>query len=57
VFWDVWNDFKDYPDMWIGILTGIGERAFSAGNDLYFTSENPGNPEPPAGFSGITNRF
>jgi enoyl-CoA hydratase/carnithine racemase len=28
------NDFAADPDQWVGIVTGAGERAFSAGNDL-----------------------
>lgn len=27
-------DFRDDPDLWVGIITGAGERAFSAGADL-----------------------
>jgi enoyl-CoA hydratase/carnithine racemase len=29
-----WREFADDPDLWVGILTGTGERAFSAGADL-----------------------
>src|SRR5947209_11368774 len=29
-----WNEFRDDPEVWIGILTGAGERAFCAGADL-----------------------
>ena len=32
-------DFRDNPDLWVGILTGAGDRAFSAGADIKeFTS-------------------
>src|SRR5207247_9044859 len=30
----VWDDFAADPDTWVAILTGAGDRAFSAGNDL-----------------------
>jgi len=30
----VWNEFAADPELWVGIITGAGERAFSAGNDL-----------------------
>lgn len=30
----IWVDFRDDPDVWVAILTGAGERAFSAGVDL-----------------------
>lgn len=29
-----WMDFRDDPNLWVGILTGAGEKAFSAGADL-----------------------
>jgi E-phenylitaconyl-CoA hydratase len=29
-----WLDFRDDPDRWVGILTGAGDKAFSAGADL-----------------------
>ena len=29
-----WLDFRDDPNLWVGILTGAGEKAFSAGADL-----------------------
>jgi enoyl-CoA hydratase/carnithine racemase len=29
-----WADFRDDPEVWIGILTGAGDRAFCAGADL-----------------------
>lgn len=30
----VFNEFEDDPNVWIAILTGVGEKAFSAGADL-----------------------
>ncbi|MFH1084153.1 MAG: enoyl-CoA hydratase-related protein [Chloroflexota bacterium] len=29
-----WTDYMADPDLWVAILTGAGERAFSAGSDL-----------------------
>jgi E-phenylitaconyl-CoA hydratase len=29
-----WEDFRDDPELWVGILTGQGDKAFSAGADL-----------------------
>jgi len=61
--WDIWCDFRDDSELWVAILTGAGEKAFSAGNDLKFTAElmakGPYVPQllPPGGFGGITNRF
>jgi crotonobetainyl-CoA hydratase len=52
-----WDDFAADPDAWVGILTGAGEKAFSAGNDLKWTATH-GNPRvPPTGFAGLTSRF
>ena len=38
-----WNDFAADEDTWVAVLTGAGERAFSAGNDLSGTAQH-GNP-------------
>jgi enoyl-CoA hydratase/carnithine racemase len=34
----VWDDFAADPECWVAILTGAGEKAFSAGNDLKWTA-------------------
>ena len=31
---DAWTRFRDDPEAWVAILTGAGEKAFSAGADL-----------------------
>ncbi len=55
---DVFDRFAADPDLWVAIVTGAGERAFSAGNDLRWTAQNNGVVDiPPAGFGGLTNRF
>ena len=28
---EIWNEFERDPDVWVGILTGAGDKAFSAG--------------------------
>jgi enoyl-CoA hydratase/carnithine racemase len=33
-------DFRDDPEVWVAIVTGAGERAFCAGNDLKYTAEH-----------------
>lgn len=55
----IWNDFAADPEVWVAILTGAGDRAFSAGNDLKWTAQHGGKlpPMPPGGFAGITSRF
>lgn len=32
-------DFRDNDDLWVAVLTGAGEKAFSAGNDLVAMSQ------------------
>ena len=57
------TDFRDNDDLWVAILTGAGERAFSAGNDLVTMSEMmAGKVEfsremTRAPFGGITRGF
>jgi enoyl-CoA hydratase/carnithine racemase len=61
----VWNDFAADDDLWVAVLTGQGDKAFSAGNDLKYTAEMSRLPEeqrprlgfPQGGFGGITHRF
>jgi enoyl-CoA hydratase/carnithine racemase len=48
-------EFEANPDVWIAILTGAGDRAFSAGADLKAISagEAPAIEAPPGGFGGF----
>ncbi len=53
------DEFAADPELWVAIITGAGDKAFSAGNDLKFQAttlagERP--KQPPQGFGGITNR-
>ena len=54
---DVWDEFAARDDLWVGIITGAGPRAFSAGNDLKVQASGKRRPNPPQGFGGIANRF
>jgi crotonobetainyl-CoA hydratase len=53
----VWDEFAARDDLWVGIITGAGERAFSAGNDLKVQAAGRRRPNGPNGFAGITHRF
>jgi enoyl-CoA hydratase/carnithine racemase len=54
----VWDDFAADPELWIGIITGAGDRAFSAGNDLkHQASGGDMRGQPESGFGGLTSRF
>jgi crotonobetainyl-CoA hydratase len=52
------DEFHNDPALWVAIVTGAGERAFSAGNDLkYQASGGDMSGQPKTGFGGITSRF
>ena len=53
---EVFCDFRDDDDLWVAILTGAGNRIFSAGWDLKAASEGEHERMDygPGGFGGIT---
>ncbi|MET0703165.1 MAG: acetyl-CoA acetyltransferase [Mycobacterium sp.] len=53
---EIFDAYFDDPQLWVAIITGTGDKAFCAGNDLLYTSS--GNPMyvPLSGFAGITSR-
>jgi enoyl-CoA hydratase/carnithine racemase len=53
----VFDDFAADPDLWVAIITGAGDRAFSAGNDLKFQAARGKVESPVSGFGGITSRL
>lgn len=56
----VWDEVRDDDDVWVAVLTGSGERAFSVGFDLKWAAEHPDAPVErltgPNGFGGLTRR-
>ncbi|MET9201986.1 acetyl-CoA acetyltransferase [Gordonia sp. NPDC003585] len=44
------------PELWVAILTGKGDKAFSAGNDLAATASGAVFSVPKNGFAGLTSR-
>jgi len=58
---EVFDDFEADPSQWVAILTGAGDRAFCAGNDLKYTARAMARGEPLglplSGFGGLTGRF
>ena len=52
-----WDDVAADPEVRIAIITGAGERAFCAGNDLKATASGGVPRLPPSGFGGICSRF
>ena len=53
----VWDEFAAREDLWVGIVTGAGRRAFSAGNDLKVQAAGKRGPRPKTGFGGLAYRF
>ena len=57
----IWDDVAADTEVWVAILTGAGDRAFSAGNDLKYTAAHgvsfASGPPIRGGFGGITSRF
>jgi acetyl-CoA C-acetyltransferase len=43
-------------DLWVAIITGAGEAAFSAGNDLIYSASGKPMWVPKNGFAGLTSR-
>ena len=54
---EVFDDFARDPEQWVAIITGAGDRAFSAGNDLKYQASGGKMWGPATGFAGLTQRF
>ncbi|MGO4714004.1 enoyl-CoA hydratase-related protein [Bradyrhizobium sp. 2TAF24] len=54
---DVFNAFAADPEQWVAIITGAGDRAFSAGNDLKWQAAGGKRGWNTSGFAGLTARF
>lgn len=53
----IFNDFESDPEQWVAIITGAGDRAFSAGNDLKYQASGGDMTMPVTGFAGLTSRY
>ena len=54
---EAFADFATDPEQWVAIITGAGDRAFSAGNDLKYQASGGKMGGPKSGFAGLTARF
>ncbi len=54
---EAWDAFEADDDLWIGVITGAGDRAFSAGNDLKYQAKGGDMSWPASGFGGLTSRM
>jgi enoyl-CoA hydratase/carnithine racemase len=58
--YDAWSDFRDDPDLWVAILTGVGDKSFSSGMDLVATATGESSKQQRRGyvpFGGNTKRM
>lgn len=53
----VWDEFAADPELWVAVVTGAGDKAFCAGNDLRYQAEGHERKRCPSGFAGLTNRY
>ena len=53
----IFDDFSNDENAWVAIITGEGERAFCAGNDLRYQAEGGKMERNNSGFAGLTSRF
>jgi enoyl-CoA hydratase/carnithine racemase len=54
---EVFNAFAADPDQWVAIVTGAGDKAFCAGNDLKWQAAGGERGWNSSGFGGLTLRF
>jgi enoyl-CoA hydratase/carnithine racemase len=53
----VFDDFSADPEQWVAIVTGAGDKAFCAGNDLKWQAAGGKRGWDTGGFAGLTSRF
>jgi enoyl-CoA hydratase/carnithine racemase len=53
----VFDDFSADPEQWVAIVTGAGDKAFCAGNDLKWQAAGGKRGWDKGGFAGLTARF
>jgi enoyl-CoA hydratase/carnithine racemase len=53
----VFDDFAADPEQWVVIVTGAGDKAFCAGNDLKWQAAGGKRGWDVGGFAGLTSRF
>ena len=53
----IFDNFQEDEEAWVAIVTGAGDRAFSAGNDLKHQAEGGSMERVESGFAGLTSRY
>lgn len=52
----IFNAFEKDRNLWVAIITGAGDKSFSAGNDLKYMATGQPMWIPKSGFAGLTSR-
>ncbi|MEV5303216.1 enoyl-CoA hydratase-related protein [Amycolatopsis methanolica] len=53
---EVFDAYFADPELWVAIITGAGDKAFSAGNDLVYSASGKPMWVPRNGLAGLTSR-
>ena len=53
----IFDNFQEDEEAWVAVITGAGDRAFSAGNDLKYQAEGGSMERVESGFAGLTSRY
>ena len=53
----IFDNFQEDEEAWVAIVTGAGDKAFSAGNDLKYQAEGGSMERVESGFAGLTSRY
>ncbi|RCW38827.1 acetyl-CoA C-acetyltransferase [Halopolyspora algeriensis] len=53
---EIFDAYFADPDLWVAILTGAGDKSFSAGHDLAYSASGKPVWVPRNGFAGLTSR-
>tara|TARA_B100000401_G_scaffold432425_1_gene369747 strand:+ start:346 stop:1122 length:777 start_codon:yes stop_codon:yes gene_type:complete len=53
----IFDNFQEDEEAWVAVITGAGDRAFSAGNDLKYQAEGGSMERVETGFAGLTSRY
>ena len=53
---EIFDAYFADPDLWVAIITGAGDQAFCAGNDLVYSASGQPMYVPKNGFAGLTSR-
>ncbi|HWF68926.1 MAG TPA: enoyl-CoA hydratase-related protein, partial [Mycobacterium sp.] len=53
---EIFDAYFADPELWVAIITGAGDKAFCAGNDLIYSASGKPMYVPLNGFAGLTSR-